>query len=109
LATQFANRTVRKSYVAILRGKAPLSATWNEALLEKHDPMTDGKAKKDKPAQPAITEFERQETWTVPFSAGKYPTSRYSLVQAKPITGRKHQLRRHFNHMAYPIVGESTA
>lgn len=108
LASQFANRTVRKSYVAIVRGKAPQSATWDEALLEKHDPLTDGKAKKDKPAQAAVTEFETLETWTIPFSAGKYPTSRYSLVTAKPITGRKHQLRRHFNHMAHPIVGDTT-
>jgi len=108
LAAQFQNRTVRKSYWAIVRGRTEESKRWEEALVEKHDPMTDGKARKDKPPQDATTEFKRLWTWTVPFSAGKYPESRYSMVEAQPLTGRKHQLRRHFNHMAHPIVGDTT-
>jgi tRNA pseudouridine65 synthase len=108
LSVQFADRTVSKSYLAIVRGKAPESKRWDEPLIEKHDPATDGKSRKDKPAQDAVTEFESLDSWTVPFSAGKYPESRYSLIEAKPLTGRKHQLRRHFNHMAHPIVGDTT-
>ena len=105
---QFARRTVRKSYLAIVRGRTPETRRWDEALVEKQDRMTDSKAQTNKPAQSAITQFNRLETWTVPFSAGKYASSRYSLVEAFPLTGRKHQLRRHFNHQAYPIVGDST-
>jgi len=108
LSQQFANRSVAKSYRAIVRGKTPATKYWDETLIEKHDPATDGKARHNKEAQSAITEFHTLETWTVPFSAGKYPHSRYSLVEAKPLTGRKHQLRRHFNHMAHPIVGDTT-
>lgn len=108
LSSQFADRTVRKKYLAIVRGKTDESKRWDEALVEKQDRMTDRKARKDKPAQQAVTEFDRIDSWTVPFSAGKYPQSRYSLVEAKPLTGRKHQLRRHFNHMAHPIVGDTT-
>jgi len=37
---------------------------------------------------------------------GKHPTSRYSLVEAKPTTGRMHQLRKHFAHIYYPIIGD---
>ena len=108
LSEQFANRTVSKSYLAIVRGKTPEAKRWDEPLIEKHDPATDGKARKDKQAQEAVTDFNTLDTWTVPFSAGKYPNSRYSIVEAQPVTGRKHQLRRHFNHMAHPIVGDST-
>ncbi len=108
LAVQFANRTVGKLYLAIVRGKTPQSNRWDEPLVEKQDQATDGKAQKKKPAQDAITEFITLNSWTVPFSAGKYPQSRYSLVEARPLTGRKHQLRRHFNHMAYPIIGDTT-
>ena len=108
LAVQFENRTIAKTYWAIVRGRTEESKRWEEALVEKRDPATDRKAKTDKPAQDATTEFERLEIWSVPFSAGKYPESRYSLVSAKPLTGRKHQLRRHFNHMAHPIVGDTT-
>lgn len=108
LAGQFAERAVGKNYLAIVRGRTPESKCWDEALVEKHDPATDSKARKDKEAQPAVTEFNTLQSWTVPFSAGKYPQSRYSLVEARPLTGRKHQLRRHFNHMSNPIVGDTT-
>lgn len=108
LGEQFSSRIVRKSYYAIVRGKTPDSNRWDEPLVEKQDAATDQNARKDKPAQDAITEFSMLDTWTVPFSAGKYPESRYSLIEAKPLTGRKHQLRRHFNHMAHPIVGDTT-
>ncbi|MNY43776.1 tRNA pseudouridine synthase C [compost metagenome] len=40
----------------------------------------------------------------IPF--GKHQTSRYSLVEAEPTTGRMHQLRRHFAHIFYPIIGD---
>jgi len=38
----------------------------------------------------------------------RYPTSRYALVELEPLTGRRHQLRRHLAHVSHPIVGDST-
>ena len=38
----------------------------------------------------------------------RYPTSRYALLELKPQTGRRHQLRRHLKHLAHPIVGDAT-
>jgi tRNA pseudouridine65 synthase len=43
----------------------------------------------------------------MPVPAGRYPTSRYSLVELEPKTGRKHQLRRHLSHLRHPIIGDS--
>jgi tRNA pseudouridine65 synthase len=37
----------------------------------------------------------------------KYPTSRYSLVELIPKTGRRHQLRRHMKHLSHPIIGDT--
>src|SRR5690606_10467506 len=31
---------------------------------------------------------------------------RYSLVEARPLTGRTHQIRRHLKHIAHPIIGD---
>jgi tRNA pseudouridine65 synthase len=31
---------------------------------------------------------------------------RYSLVEARPETGRLHQIRRHLKHIACPIIGD---
>ena len=38
---------------------------------------------------------------------GRYDTARFSLVELKPETGRKHQLRRHMSHLRHPIIGDS--
>ena len=105
---QFAARNVDKRYTAIVRGIPPQSGVWDEPLLEKADPIVDHLADQNKPAQPAVTHFETVESWEVPYSTGKYPHSRYSLVKVQPLTGRRHQIRRHFNHMAHPIVGDTS-
>ncbi len=108
LSRQFENRSVTKTYCAIVRGHPPTSGCWDEPLLEKHDRIVDKHADKSKAAQAAMTQFETVKHWTVPYSAGKYATSRYSIINVQPLTGRKHQIRRHFNHMAYPIIGDTT-
>ncbi len=108
LSQQFAERRVKKTYRAIVRGHTCDQGCWEEALVEKHDRMTDHNAQPNKPAQPATTCFETLRRWEVPFSAGKYPNSRYSEVVFRPLTGRKHQIRRHCNHFAHPIVGDTS-
>ena len=108
LSRQFEDRTIEKSYTAIVRGIPPQRGVWDEPLLEKPDPIVDAMARKNKPAQPAVTHFENVRSWEVPFSTGKYPHSRYSLVKVFPKTGRRHQIRRHFNHMAHPIIGDTS-
>lgn len=37
----------------------------------------------------------------------KYPSARYSLIEAQPITGRYHQIRRHLNRASHPLVGDN--
>lgn len=108
LSLQFTQGQVQKSYRAIVRGFTPTNGRWSEALLEKHDPISDHLARPDKSPQRAITEFITQRRWEIPFSTGKYPNSRYSEVSIQPLTGRKHQIRRHFNHMSHPIIGDSS-
>ncbi len=36
------------------------------------------------------------------------PVERCSLVQVQIDTGRKHQVRRHLNHISHPIIGDTT-
>ena len=42
----------------------------------------------------------------LPFAVSRYPTSRYSLVEASPQTGRRNQIRRHFKHIFHPLIGD---
>ena len=69
--------------------------------------MTDRKARANKPAQEAITEFTRLGTVEIPVMIDRYPQSRYSLIEARPGTGRKHQIRRHMKHIAHPVIGDA--
>lgn len=108
LTVAFQQQNTRKSYLAITRGYCPPSGTIDYPLKEQNDPATDRLAIPDKEAQSAITHFMRLATVELPEPVGRYPTARYSLMHLQPITGRKHQLRRHMKHIFHPIVGDTT-
>jgi len=74
-----------KRYLAITRGHPP------EALVIDHPiPRAPGEDR-----VPAVTEIRRLETF-----------GRYALVEARPRTGRLHQIRRHLKHIACPLIGD---
>lgn len=55
----------------------------------------------------AVTNYKTLARVELPFAVGKrYATARYSVVEARPETGRWHQLRRHFERSNYPIIGD---
>src|SRR5690606_27731368 len=92
---QFMNNQVTKKYLAILRGYAPSEMKIDYPLMKENGMM-----------QEAITYFKTLQYAELPYALGKHSTSRYSLVEASPATGRMHQLRRHFAHIFYPIIGD---
>jgi tRNA pseudouridine65 synthase len=58
---------------------------------------------------PAVTRYRRVATFEWDFSIDdRHATSRYALVEVEPLTGRRHQIRRHFKHIAHPLVGDTT-
>lgn len=91
----FQNKEVDKKYLALLRGFAPSEMTIDYAL--KRD---------DGVVQDAVTHFRCLQQFELEIPSGKHPTSRYSLVEANPETGRMHQLRKHFAHIFHPIIGD---
>ena len=95
MQAKFAEHKVKKDYLAIVRGYFPDN-------LEVDYPLTNQSGKK----QEAITNFKllKKSEVNVPF--GKHDTSRYSLIEASPKTGRMHQIRKHCNHLRHPIIGD---
>ena len=85
LQEQFEAGTVAKRYLALVRGIPP------EAGVIDHPISRDV----DGPRVPALTEFRRLTTF-----------ERYALVEARPRTGRRHQIRRHFKHLSHPLIGD---
>lgn len=107
LSKEFSEQRVRKKYLAVVRGKSPASFVIDHPLREELDKIADKMARVDKPAQEAVTDIETLATVDLPYQViARYPTSRYSLVRAVPLTGRKHQIRRHLKHLNHPIIGD---
>lgn len=109
LSEQFEAHTVQKSYLAIVRGHLLGEGRIDYPLKLKLDKIADKFADKDKAPEPAMTDYQHLAGCEMPFvSTPRYATSRYSLMRLVPITGRKHQLRRHMTHLFHPIVGDTT-
>ncbi|WP_185829685.1 tRNA pseudouridine(65) synthase TruC [Vibrio penaeicida] len=104
----FANHEMQKTYHAIVRGWIEQGDTLDYPLKEELDKIADKFADKDQEAKEAITVYQPLGKVEVPLSTGRFPTTRYGLVEMKPKTGRKHQLRRHMAHLRHPIVGDTS-
>ncbi|RYV04011.1 tRNA pseudouridine(65) synthase TruC [Shewanella sp. OPT22] len=108
LCQQFQDKTTEKTYLALVRGNVNESLVMDYPLKEELDDIADKHADKDKKAQEAVSHFWPLLNAEIPYQSGRYPTSRYALMKLRPITGRKHQLRRHLAHFRHPILGDTT-
>ena len=85
----------KKKYIAIVRG------FFHQEILVDY-PLINDAGKK----QEAVTQFQLIKQVEIPLSHGKFETSRYSMIEAFPKTGRMHQIRKHLNHLRHPIIGD---
>lgn len=109
LTEAFTEQKIEKQYLAVVRGFMPEQGTLDYALSFQPDAIADKFANLDKPPQDAITHWTSLAQVELPFAVSKkHPTSRYSMVNLRPETGRKHQLRRHMAHLFHPIVGDTS-
>lgn len=103
----FSERQVQKTYLCVTRGFTPEEGIIDYPLKPIYDKKADPFADPDKPAKEAVSAFKRLGTVELPIPVGKYPCARYSLVEVKPKTGRKHQIRRHMKHIFHPLIGDT--
>lgn len=96
---------VNKTYLAVVRGWTQESGTIDYPL--KDEPEDRRLRGTEQPVRDALTHYRRLATTEIPVEIERYPTSRYSLVELYPKTGRKHQLRRHMKHINHPIIGDA--
>jgi len=94
LQRQFAERTAKKTYIAITDGKPKLSAAKIDLPIGRNPsaPSTFRIDPNGKPAQTTYHVLAKNDT--------------QSLVELKPTTGRTHQLRVHLAHLNAPILGD---
>ena len=85
LQKQLAEEVFEKRYLALVRGPMRFSGTLDHAVRDRET----------KERIPAVTEF-------IPLAH----SGRWSVVEARPRTGRTHQIRLHLKHLSHPIVGD---
>ncbi|MGV3003067.1 tRNA pseudouridine(65) synthase TruC [Vibrio sp. E150_018] len=107
-APMFAEHQFTKTYHAIVRGWIEEGDRLDYSLKKEQDKIADKFASKEVEAQSAITDYQPLAKVEVPHSTGRFPTSRFCLVEMQPLTGRKHQLRRHMAHLRHPILGDTS-
>ncbi|PKR80252.1 RNA pseudouridine synthase [Brumimicrobium salinarum] len=84
LGKQFENQRIEKKYMAIVQGRLLGSGTLNTAIEQKK----------------SITHYT---------SLAVYPSVKnqwISVLELRPVTGRKHQIRIHLSRLGFPIIGD---
>jgi 23S rRNA pseudouridine1911/1915/1917 synthase len=97
LAEQFAGRTVEKVYQSIVCGEMPRDSGEVRAAIARHPSHR---------KRMAVTDGSGREAWTT--YKVKERLRGATWVEVYLHTGRTHQIRVHFQHIGFPLVGDLT-
>jgi len=97
MARQFENRTIQKTYVAVVHGVPKLLADVLDLPIGRDKYVRERQAvrKESNGGRQAITKYEILESF-----------ANFAFVKLSPKTGRTHQLRVHMSAIGHPIVGD---
>jgi len=95
LAAQFAARTVRKEYLALVYGKPAQDSGTIDAPLGRDPKDRKRISTRARRSRAAVTDWRLLES---------FPG--FALIEAQPRTGRTHQIRVHLAHIHHAIVGD---
>jgi tRNA pseudouridine65 synthase len=93
---QSAEGLLKKTYLIAVRG-------FTEDAGEITKPLKTANGE----SRAAITHFRTLQKIELPIPVGRYATSRYSLARVEIETGRFHQIRKHFDSSAHPVLGDT--
>lgn len=105
LGAMFEQGRMDKRYLALVRG-------WpqqDEGLIDHplaRDPELPSAGQTLLEAQTRWRVLNRIE-WPIAIDP-RFATTRVALLEAEPLQGRRHQIRRHLKHIAHPILGDAT-
>ena len=95
LSRQFADRTVEKTYLAIVTGKLSKTAGVIEEKIGRHPIDRQRMSATSVRGRTARTEFRVVRS-----------SERASLVECRLHSGRTHQIRVHLHHLGHPVLGD---
>jgi 23S rRNA pseudouridine1911/1915/1917 synthase len=94
LQKQFADRKVKKTYLALIKGKLANPEAVIDMPIERN-PKAPATFRVGVNGKPSLTKYRTIES-----------TQKYSLLEMKPETGRTPQLRVHLAKLGHPIIGD---
>lgn len=97
MVKQMRERSVRKEYIARVKGQFPLGMHKIDKPLSTASPKHGLNVVDLENGKPAETEF---------FRISYDPKSDTSIVKCHPLTGRTHQIRVHLQYMGHPIAND---
>ncbi len=96
IASQFADRTTTKAYLALVHGNFTEPVGVIDQPIGKHPTIREAFAVRPEPqGRNSVTVYRVREQY-----------QGYSLVELELKTGRTHQIRVHMTHLGYPIAGD---
>jgi len=87
---------IQKKYMALVRGFTKDKGIINSPIKNNESGVY----------KEALTHYKTIQQFELNIPVVPYSTSRYSLIELEPKTGRTHQLRKHLNKIAHPIIGD---
>lgn len=101
LQRAFANKTIRKTYLALVVG---VPAPYEGEIESKLDKRAKGEGGHEKML--SVDEEEDGKTAITQYRTIEHLAKKIALVELEPITGRTHQLRVHMAELGCPILGD---
>lgn len=96
VAEQFENRTISKTYLAIVHGEPELDSGTIDLPIGVHPARRELMAVRHHSGKRAITHYKVLERF-----------ASFCLLEARPRTGRTHQIRVHMRAIGHPIAGDA--
>ncbi len=96
LSAQFADRQVKKTYLAVVRGRPRHTKGTIDLAIGRHPVQRQKMTPRRAPSgRDAVTDYELLAT-----------RDGWALIACMPRTGRTHQIRVHLQHLGHPIAGD---